>query len=227
MIVIVSAIRVFGEEGSAVPPGAGSQLNAQKGHPLSLAEQYLIQVVKKSRPRKMVVGGFCIAGGAGFLASGISELGKEEGLITQTGGIFGILCGSAGVAGGVFIFIYPGRAERAYKEIQTIADPAQREKACENALADLSRKGRKGRLVGGGLFAVTAASAAASMGLEGWTVIVPASLGAYALFSILVKSPAEKANRAYLERKSLGPASSWFLGLAPRGGLQVGFSMEF
>jgi len=227
VIAVVSAAKVNAEEGSAVPRGSGSRLIAQEGDQPSLAEQYLIQVVKRSRPQRIVVSAFCLAGGAGFLAAGISELGKKEGWIKQTGGIFGILCGSAGVAGGALLFILPGRAERTYKDIQAITDPAQREKACEYALASLSKKGLKGRLIGGGLLALTAASAAASMGLGGWAVIVPASLGAYALYSILVKSPAEKAHRAYLKRKPLKPAPTWLPGFTPRGGYQAGFSMEF
>jgi hypothetical protein len=131
------------------------------------------------------------------------------------------------VVEGAIAFAVQSPAERTYKQIQVIPDHTQRERACEEALARLAKKGRTGRMVGGGLFTLMAVSAAASMGVEDSAIIVPAALGALALNFFLGKSFAEKANRAYLEKKPLMPSPTLVFGLAPRGGFRVGLSMEF
>jgi hypothetical protein len=58
-------------------------------------------------------------------------------------------------------------------------------------------------------------------------IILPVAAGAGALYLLLVKSPAEKANRACLEKKALKPSPDLVFGLAPRGGFQIGLSLEF
>jgi hypothetical protein len=227
MIIVGSAIQVFAEERPTVPPGVNLQQGEQGRNQASLAEQYLFRLAKKSKGQRRVVGGVCLAAGGGLLAYGISMLDKEEDTMTQIGGFFAVMCGGGGLAAGALSFAIQGRVERTHKQIQAIADPAQRERACEDALARLAKKGRKGRISGGGLLALSAVSAAASMGLEDSHIIVPASLGAVALYSFLVKSPAEKANRAYLEKRALKPSPTLVFGLAPHGGFRLGLSMQY
>ena len=227
MIIVGSAVQVFAEERAAIPPGVNLQQGEQDRNQPSVAEQYLFRLAKKSKGQRMVVGGVCFAVGGGLLAYGISMLDKEEDTMTQIGGFFAVMCGGGGLAAGALSFASQGRAERTHKQIQAIADLTQRERACEDALARLAKKGRKGRMFGGGLLALMAVSAAASMGVEDSHIIVPASLGASALYSFLVKSPAEKTNRAYLEKRALKPSPTLVFGLAPHGGFRLGLSMQY
>ena len=227
LVIVGSAVQIFAEERAAVPPGIGFQQDEQERNQPSLAEQYLFRLAKKSKTGRRVGGGVCLAAGGGLLAYGISMLNKEEDTITQIGGLFVVICGGGSLAAGAFLLARQGPTERTNRQIQAIADPAQRERACEDALARLAKKGRKGRISGGGLLALMAVSAAASMGVEDSHIIVPASLGAVALYSFLVKSPAEKANRAYLEKRPLRPTPTLVFGLAPRGGFRLGLSMQF
>jgi hypothetical protein len=105
--------------------------------------------------------------------------------------------------------------------------PNQRERACEDALARLAKKGLKGRMIWGGALAALAVSAGISTGQGDVSIIVPASFGTTALYLLLAKSAAEKANRAYLEKRPLRPSPTLVFGLAPRGGFRLGLSMDF
>jgi hypothetical protein len=227
VLIVGSAVQVVAQERAAVPPGIGSPQDEQERNQRSLAEQYLFRLARTSKVGRRVGGGVCLAAGGGLLAYGLSMLNREDDTIAQIGGLFVVLCGGGSLAAGAVVLARQSPAERTNRQIQAIADPAQRERACEDALARLAKKGRKGRISGGGLFALLAVSAAASMGLEDSHIIVPASLGAVALYSFLVKSPAEKADRAYLEKRPLRPTPMLIFGLAPRGGFRLGLSMSF
>jgi hypothetical protein len=228
MIIVGLAVQAFAEERPTVPPGGNLQLGEQNQNQPSVAEEYLFRLAKKSKGQRMVRGGVYSALGAALLAKGISMLGREDDEIIQVAGFFAVVTSGLPLAGGLFSFAFQGRAERTYKQIQAIADRAQREKACEDALARLAKKGRKGRLVWGGvLTALTASMTASFQGGPLSDFILPASLGAGALYLFLVKGPAEKANRAYLEKKALQPTPTLVFGLAPRGGFRVGLSMDF
>jgi len=53
------------------------------------------------------------------------------------------------------------------------------------------------------------------------------SAGGLALYSFLVKSPAERTYRAYLEQGGIKPVPDLILGIGPRGGFRAGLSLEF
>jgi hypothetical protein len=227
LIIVGPAVQSFAQERAAVPPGTGFQQDGQERGQPSLAEQYLFRLAKTSKAGRRVGGDVCLAAGGGLLAYGLSMLNNEEDTIAQVGGLFVVLCGGGSLAAGTFLLARQSPTEQTYRQIQAIADPAQRERACEDALAMLAKKGRKGRISGGGLLALLAVSAAASMGVKDSHIIVPASLGAVALYSLLVKSPAEKANRAYLQKRPLRPTPTLIFGLAPGGGFRLSLSTQF
>jgi len=224
MIMIGSAVPVCAHERSAPLPGGDDfRLGGQDQEQPSLAEQYLFRLAKTSKSQRMVVGGISLAVGAGLLAKGISMLKQENGVIIKIGGLYAVLLGSGFLGSGTLFFMVPSPAERTTKQIQAIVDRIQRERSCEDALVRLAKTARTVRLVQSGIFAFLAASATASMGVD----IVPTVLAASALYSILVKSPAEKANRAYLEKKPFKPSPNLVFGFVPRSGFRVGLSMDF
>jgi len=228
MIIVGSAVQVFAEERPTVPPGVNLQQGEQDRNQPSVAEQYLFRLAKKSKGRRMVRGGVYAVAGAALLANAISMLGQEDDWIIQYGGFLAVVTSGIPLAGSLFSFGFQGRAERTCKQIQAIADRTQRERACEDALSRLAKKGRKGRMVWGGLLTFLTASMTASFqGGPPIDFILPASLGAGALYLFLVKSPAERTNRAYLEKRALKPSPTLVFGLAPHGGFRLGLSMQY
>jgi hypothetical protein len=227
LVIVGTAVQVLAEERPAVPPSVIFYLGEQEADQPSLAEQYLFRLAETSKGRRMVRGGVYAAAGAGLLAYGISMLGKEDEVMTVIGGFFVVSYGVLGLAAGAYSFVGPGRAERTYTRMQAIPDAAQRERACEDALARLAKKGLRGRMIWGGVLAALAVSAAISTEQGDAFIVVPASFGATALYLLLAKSAAEKANRAYLEKRPLRPSPTLVFGLAPRGGFRLGLSMDF
>jgi hypothetical protein len=146
-------------------------------------------------------------------------------------GAMAVITGGITVAGGGLALAIPSPAERAYKKIRPIEDPALREAACADALSDLSRKGRKTRMIMGGLTcALGVAGVLSSSGGEDspdGAVCSAAFAGGVALYWFLVKSPAERTYRAYLERGGVKPVPDLVLGIGPRGGFRAGLSLDF
>lgn len=221
-----------GKEGAARSAGTiGSRggIQDQSG----LAEYYLSNFAGKSKKTRTTAGGIGLAVGAVALAGGIVMLGRDdEGDWLGLNEFFGATLAAGGglaCAAGIYSLAAPSPAERSYKRVRDITDPGQREAACAEALSSLAGKGRRARMIGGGLICAIGAAGVIASADEGSSgpLLMAACTGGLALYSFLVKSPAERTYRAYLERKGSRPTPDLILGFGPRGSFRAGLSLDF
>jgi len=225
-VFAVSAIPLFADDDEA------GRTNSQAST-LS-AEFYLSRVSTSSRKARTVAGGIGAALGTVCLAAGAAELndGDEGGwlCLEDAFAAMAVAMGGTVLAVSVLYVTIPSSTERAYKRIRRITDPAEREAACADALARLARRGRTKRMIGGVLFGAAGIAYALSSGSFDDTSAYLASAGLTAGISayfFLVKSRAERADRAYLRQTRVNPAPDLILGLGPRGGFRAGLSLDF
>jgi hypothetical protein len=145
--------------------------------------------------------------------------------------------GAALVGGGIYTLAVPSRAERELDDVRSISDRAQRERASHVALSLLAARGRRNRILNGIISAAVSIVSTVyliqaeepeqnSFDSKLTTGILEA---AYAVYSFVVKSPAERAFNDYLrerkreQRKDLGLC----VGIGPYGGVKIGFVYSF
>jgi hypothetical protein len=198
------------------------------------AEFYLSRVSTSSRKARTLAGGIGAAFGTVCLAAGAAELNDgDEGdwlCLEDAFAAMAVAMGGAVLAASALYMIIPSSTERAYKRIRRITDPAEREAACADALGRLARKGRTKRMIGGVLFGAAGIAYALSSGSFDDTSAYLASAGLTAGISayfFLVKSRAERANRAYLRQKQDKPVPDLILGFGSRGSFRAGLSLDF
>jgi len=141
-------------------------------------------------------------------------------------GYLSIITGAGAVVAGVFTLAVPSRAERKYKNALKISDSAQRERASHEALSSFAARARRNRILTGILSAVYSV---ASLGEaeESLEYAYAASLAASAVYSFVVKSPAERAFQNYLKERELRKKLEFRLGIGPYGGVKIGFVYSF
>jgi len=208
----------------------------------SLAEFYLKRTAERSKKGRRIGGPIVIGVGVGLIAWGASLTSKEPDAIgwdfdlTPVFGYFPIIMGAGCVVGGALMLAIPSRAEREYNNVLKISGSAQKERASHEALSSFAAKGRRNRILAGILFAadsaaslVVLAKASSEYHYRTYYYVVPAALAALAVYSFLVKSPAERAFEDYLrERKREQRKELEFrLGIMPQGGVKVGIVYSF
>lgn len=199
----------------------------------SLAEQYLFRLAEKSRKKRRLAGGLGLGVGVLSIAGGIAMLSEDDEddwlRLAELSGYVLVTGGAVCALGGAISLAVVSPPETAYKRTRPIQDPVARERACADALASLAKKARRTRMIGGGLSCAVAAAGAVLAAKEdasGYSLMA-VSAGAGALYSFLVKSPAERAYRAYLAESRVSTVPDLILGFGPRGGFRVGLSMDF
>lgn len=234
VVLAVSSVAVFAEEGSAGGPGDIARLAGQAPSQALLAEQYLSRLSARSKKVRTLAGSAGLAAGALCVAGGLALMSEDDEAdwlgLGELFGTMAVITGGTTIVGSVISLTIPSSAERAFTRIRPIEDPALRERACAEALSGLSRKGRKTRMIMGGLACALGVASALSSGGEDSSegpFFLAASLGGLALYSFLVKSPAERTYRAYLEQGGIKPVPDLILGIGPRGGFRAGLSLEF
>ncbi len=232
VVFAATSVAVFAQEASAGGPGEIASLAGQAPAQASLAEQYLSRLAAKSERQRKLGGGISLGLGALCAAGGIAMLGEEDDWLglNKAFGTGGVIMGGIGFAGGILALSIPSPAERAFKRIRPIEDPAQRERACADALADLAKTGRRARMIGGAVTCATGAACALLIDREAGTNgywMIAASTASLALVQFLVKSQAERTYRAFLEQGGVKPVPDLVLGIGPRGSLRAGLSLAF
>jgi hypothetical protein len=167
--------------------------------------------------------------GALGIAGGLALMSEEDVWSAYEGGAL-VLMGGAFVVTGGFALVLKSPAERAYNKIRPLEDPERRQQACADALADLSKKGRKNRILGGviiGAMAIGVAVASSDEEAGGGAFLSALFLGAPAAYLLAVKSLPEKTYRAYLEESRVKQGPGLILGFGPRGSFRVGLSLDF
>jgi hypothetical protein len=233
--IMVAGLAVQGLEGadpgsSGMPPAEQEQSTVAAP---SLAEQYLFRLSNKLKKRRTTGGAISLAAGAVLMAGGLAMLSQdEEDDFLALGELFGamfIVEGGVGLVAGTVLLAFPSRAEKADARIRAVSDAVERERAAEEALGDLAKKGRRARMIQGGI-GVAAGIAVIFAGGDAdasGKLLSGASIGALAAYSFLAKSPEEKAYRSYQERRGLKPSPDLILGLTPHGGVLAGLSLSF
>lgn len=174
----------------------------------------------------LALGAVCLGGGIAM----VSEDDEDDWLrLGEVIGTIFITQGAAMSVLGVYSLAVPSPAEKSYKRVRDLADPGEREAACSDALALLARKGRRSRMIGGGLMCALGVVGAIAAGDEGSSgpLLSAVTAGGLALYAFLVKSPAERSYQAYLERSGIKPVPDLVLGFGPRGSFRAGLSLEF
>lgn len=228
LVFAAATVPGFAEEGDVARAAAFSSSQNQAVEPVSLAEQYLSRLAKKSRHNRNLAGGTTMGLGALGIAGGLAIASEEDVWSAWEGGSLALMGGVFVVTGGVAL-VLKSPAERAYDKIRPLDDPGQRQRACADALADLSKKGRKNRILGGAIMGAMAIGlAVASDEEDGGAALLSALIfGAPAVYLLAVKSLPEKTYQAYLEESRVKSSPGLILGFGPRGGFRVGLSLDF
>jgi hypothetical protein len=235
---------VFAADDGAGPSGLaarGSAWTAEIQQAAGPAEFHLAALAASSRRSRKLAGGLGLAVGAAGLGAGLAiihDMNEENAEdpwnflvgFGYLGGTVLAVSGGLAMAGGIVSLATTSQAERRYARIRGIEDPASREEASAEALRGLARKGRAARTVRAGIFGglglLGALSASGSDG-QGSNLTLAACGGGLAALSLLTKSRAERAYRAYQQEKSPGISPEIILGAGPRGGFRAGISLDF
>lgn len=205
------------------------------------AEFHLAALAASSRRSRKLAGGLGLAFGAAGFGGGLAIMHDMKGESDEDpwnifaglgylGGATIAVAGGLAMAGGIVSLAAASPAERRYASVRGIEDPVSREEASAEALRGLARRGKRARVVGaailGGLGLVGALSASGSDD-HGSNLAAAACGGGLAALSLLVRSRAERAYRAYLEDKGPGLVPDLILSAGPRGGFRAGVSLDF
>ena len=205
----------------------------------SLAEFYLKRTAERYKKRRKTRGTIALVVGGGLIVLGASMTSEEPEGWFDISSLFGtlyIITGAACVGGGIYYLAVPSRAEREHNDVLSISDSAQRERASHEALSLLAARGRRNRILTGILSAAYSVGSLVGVAKESsgyhystYEYAYAAGYAALAVYSFIVKSPAESAFEDYLkERKTEQQKKLQFrLGIMPRGGVQVGFEYSF
>jgi hypothetical protein len=214
----------------------------------SLAFGYLKRFAERNKKRRkkgwyagLIGGGISSALGAAVISSVKEEDSFQKGLFKYFTGIGLVAAGVGTVVGGILVSVIPSRAERKLKDVLSISDLAQRERASHEALSLLAARGRRGRILGGIFSAALSVGSVAIVvyahaeesekkpALIEYFYACAAGGAALAVLAFVVKSPGERTFEDYLkerkreQRKELGLR----LGITPYGGVKIGLVYSF
>ncbi len=170
----------------------------------SLAEGYLERLAERNKRRRKTWGAAGLIGGGVFIGLGVSALssaessGGWEGFGEALAGAMLIATGAGGVVGGAISLAFPSGAERELKDVLRISDPAQRERACREALSFLASRGKRRRIIAAGI-SIAAFFAYILSSEDTESYIWAATDGAYAFYELTRKTAAERAYQNYLK----------------------------
>ena len=155
-------VLVASQEASAIPEQASSNwagLSSLKfgeqedtssvGTPGSLAEVYLGRVAEKYKQARKTGGVLGLVAGTALVVGGVAIASDQD--IEDAGSVGATFIVLGLVMDGVAIWRLktPSRAEREFDNVLGIADPVQRERVGREALISLADDARTGRIVGG------------------------------------------------------------------------------
>jgi hypothetical protein len=195
----------------------------------SLAELYLKRTAERSKKRRKTGGTIGLVVGGGLIVLGASITSREqEGWfdLRPIFGYFSIIMGAVCVGGGIYSLAVPSRAERELDDVLSISDRAQRERASHEALSSLAARARRNRILAG---IVSAAFAVSSLVGESPEYVYGAPYAALAVYSFVMKSPAERAFQDYLRERKREQQKELVMrvGIGPYGGVKIGFVYSF
>jgi hypothetical protein len=191
------------------------------------------RLAKKTKTNRMLGGALALGVGGVGVGVGIAlASGDPETFPGAFGRIFGtatIIAGGLAVGAGIYELAVPSAEEKEYRDVRAMTDPAQRETASRLALPRLAARGRRNRIITGAIFsAISVLSFASSSGDNASSALFSGALwGGLAAYSFLVKSPAERASRGYLEDSGARKSPPFFFGVGPHGRIQAGFAMSY
>jgi hypothetical protein len=196
----------------------------------SLAEVYLKRLAERKKASRrtrgtagLIGGGICLGLGAALWSSAEGDNGWE-GFFEGLAGAGLVIIGGTGVLVGGLTLALPSGAERELADVLRITDPAQREAASQEALSYLAARGKRYRII-------------TSIGLAGLSVYslfgknrnynIAGIFGASAVYSLLRKTPEERAFRNYQHARY--PQKNWdfHLGIGPHGSVMVSLSLSY
>ncbi len=196
----------------------------------SLAEGYLKRLAKRSKKNRKTWGTIWLVGGGAFMASGVALLssaddegwwgGFWEGLV----GTMAITSGAVMAGVGIYKLAIPSGAERELDDLLSISDSGHRERASHAALSSLAARGRRKRIFSVILWAGFSAYALAS---KERSYLLAAEYGAFAVYNLMRKTPAERAFQSYLKEKEFQNKLEFRLGVMPYGGVKIGLVYSF
>ncbi len=183
--------------------GQGQEIGSEEKSE-SLAEGYLERLAERNKRSRKAWGAAGLIGGGLFIGLGVSALssaessGGWEGFGEALAGAMLIATGAGGVVGGAISLAFPSGAERELKDVLRISDPAQRERACREALSFLASRGKRRRIIAAGI-SIAAFFAYILSSEDTESYIWAATDGAYAFYELTRKTAAERAYQNYLK----------------------------
>jgi len=196
----------------------------------SLAEGYLKRLAeRKKKSRKtwgavgLIGGGICLGLGAAAMSSAEEE-GGWEALGKGIAGALLVATGVVGVVGGALSLAIPSGAERELEDVLRISDLAQRERASHEALSSLAARGKKSRILSCILLAGFSAYYLSSKERDYYSA---GTLGAFAVYSLIRKTPEERAFQNYQKEREQQRKLEFHLGIGPHGGVNIGLSLSY
>lgn len=155
-------VLVASQEASAIPEQASSNwagLSSLKfgeqedtssvGTPGSLAEVYLGRVAEKHKEARKTGGVLGLVAGTALVVGGVAIASDQDIEDAGSVGATFIVLGLAMDGVAIWRLKTPSRAEREFDNVLGIADPVQRERVGREALISLADDARTGRIVGG------------------------------------------------------------------------------
>jgi len=155
-------VLVASQEASAIPGQASSNwagLSSLKfgeqedtsslGTPGSLAEVYLGRVAEKHKEARKTGGVLGLVAGTALVVGGVAIASDQDIENAGSVGATFIVLGLAMDGVAIWRLKTPSRAEREFDNVLGIADPVQRERVGREALISLADDARTGRIVGG------------------------------------------------------------------------------
>jgi len=192
----------------------------------SLAEFYLKRTTEKYKKGRKIGATIMLVLGGGLMVLGDSLISKEPEEGEVLFGTLGIIGGAGIVVGGVLTLAIPSRAERELKDVLSILDPTQRERASHEALSSLAARARRNRILTCILLA-TSSAVSLFTAEESLEYAFAASFAAFTVYSFVKKSPTERAFQNYLKERELQKKLEFRIGIGPYRGVKIGFVYSF
>lgn len=190
-----------------------------------LAEFYLKRLAERSKKSRKIAGSVALAVGGGSIVLGALMPSKTILLWPFYPRAIFIISGAASVGAGILALSITSRAEREFKKVISISDPAQRERASHEALSSLAARAKKGRIIMSAVFAGVGASLTLITGSLGPAVF----FGGFTVPVLLFKSREERAFQDYLKERESKQRKELALhvGIMPYGGVKIGLVYSF
>jgi len=200
----------------------------------SLAEGYLKRLAERKKKSRrtwgaigLIGGGICLGLGAATLSSVEEEAGWGafwEAVGESMAGTMLVATGVMGVVVGTLSLAIPSSAERELEDVLKISDAAQRKRACQDALSSLAARGKKSRILSCILLAGVSAYSLFSKERDYYSA---GTFGAFAVYSLIRKTPEERAFQNYQKVREQQKKLGFHLGIGPHGGVKVGLSLSY